>query len=43
MLLDYPIMKNERSIPLTDQQLYVHIAAVSKKHTEILQDVIKQN
>lgn len=43
MLLEYPIIKNERSSPLTDQHLYFHIAAVSKKHTEILQDVIKQN
>lgn len=42
-LLEYPIIKNERSIPLSDQKLYFHNAAVSNKHTEILQDVIKQN
>lgn len=43
MLLEYPVMKNERSIPLTDQQLYFHIAAVSKKTYRNITDVIKQN
>lgn len=45
MLPSYPIIikKKKKSIPLTDQQLYFHIAAVSKKCTEILQDATEQN